>query len=264
MATDTNEPAAYLSRRGNIGIITMNRPGALNAVNAEMSIAMQEAIDELVEDPQLRVGILTGAGRAFCAGADLKEVAARRPLLGPGQAERGFGGLMRKTVDIPLIAAVNGYALGGGTEFVLACDLAVMSEDATLGLPEVRRGIIAAGGGAMRIGRRVPHVIAMEMLLTGAPVEPEQALRWGLVNRVVPAELVLDSAIALAELIAANAPLAVQSSKRLFYETAALSDWDARAWEISDTEAAAVMRTADAHEGPRAFAAKRAPKWEGR
>lgn len=259
------EAAALLTRHGHVAVITMNRPEVLNAVNEAMSVAMQEAIDELVADPDLRVGVITGAGRAFSVGADLKEVAAGRPLQAPHQRERGFGGFMRRPVAKPLIAAVNGYALGGGTEMMLSCDLAVASEKATFGLPEVRRGIIAAGGGLLRLHRRIPQAVAMELALTGAPIGAEDALRWGLVNRVVPEERVLDAALELAEVIAANAPLAVQASKRLIQGGYALgSDWQAEAWAVSDAEIKAIMHSADAHEGPRAFAQKRAPRWEGR
>ncbi|PXX58423.1 crotonobetainyl-CoA hydratase [Nocardia tenerifensis] len=264
MVQPLEERPAYLRKDGHVAIITMNRPHAMNAVNAAMSIALQEAVDEFVADPELRVGILTGAGKAFCAGADLKEVAAKRPLIGPGQFERGFGGIMKQLIDKPLIAAVNGYALGGGTEFLLACDLAVMSDAATLGLPEVRHGIIAAGGGLLRLARRVPLSIALESVMTGAPISPEEALRWGLVNRVVPADQVMDTAMELAGKIARNAPLAVQASKRVVYQAAALSDWEAEAWTLSDDAAQVIMRTADAKEGPRSFAEKRKPKWEGR
>ncbi|MFC8384879.1 crotonase/enoyl-CoA hydratase family protein [Nocardia sp. NPDC057272] len=264
MVQPDEERPAFLRKDGHVAIITMNRPHAMNAVNAAMSIALQEAVDEFLADPELRVGILTGAGKAFCAGADLKEVAAKRSLIGPDQRERGFGGIMKQLLDKPLIAAVNGYALGGGTEFVLACDLAVMSDAATLGLPEVRHGIIAAGGGLLRMSRRVPLAIALEAVMTGAPIAPEEALRWGLVNRVVPADQVLDTAIELAGKIARNAPLAVQASKRVLYQAAAMSDWEAESWKLSDDAAKAIMRTADAKEGPRSFAEKRKPKWEGR
>ncbi|PKV82019.1 crotonase/enoyl-CoA hydratase family protein [Nocardia fluminea] len=264
MVQPDEERPAYLRKDGHVAVITMNRPHAMNAVNAAMSIALQEAVDEFLADPELRVGILTGAGKAFCAGADLKELAARRPLIGSDQRERGFGGIMKQLIDKPLIAAINGYALGGGTEFVLACDLAVMSDAATLGLPEVRQGIIAAGGGLLRLARRVPLAIALEAAMTGSPISPEEALRWGLVNRVVPADQVLDSAIELANKIARNAPLAVQASKRVMYHGAALSDWDTEAWTLSDSTAGEILRTADAKEGPRAFAEKRKPKWEGR
>jgi crotonobetainyl-CoA hydratase len=264
LETATEAPV-LVRREGHTAVITMNRPDVLNAVNEAMSVAMQEAIDELVADPELRVGIITGAGRAFSAGADLKEVAAGRPLQAAHQRERGWGGFMRRPIDKPLVAAVNGFALGGGTEMMLACDLAVASEEATFGLPEVRRGIIAAGGGLLRLHRRIPQAVAMEIALTGSPITAQEALVWGLVNRVVPADGVLPAAVELAEKIAANAPLAVQASKRMIQAGYALgSDWEPAAWAASDAEIKTVLRSADAKEGPRAFAQKRAPQWEGR
>ncbi|MUL78690.1 crotonase/enoyl-CoA hydratase family protein [Mycolicibacterium sp. CBMA 226] len=263
--TAAEAPPALLRRVGHVAVITLNRPHAMNAITAAMSLAVQDAIDELIADPDLRVGILTGAGdRAFSAGADLKEVAAGRPLIDQSQRERGFGGFLKSGLAKPLIAAVNGYALGGGTELLLACDLAVMSGSATLGLPEVTRGIIAAGGGLLRLSKRVPLAIALEMSLTGAPISADEALRWGLVNRVVPPEQVLDTALELANVVAANAPLAVQASKRVTYAARdAGSDFGAAAWALSDGEAKTVMRTNDAKEGPRAFTEKRAPVWSG-
>lgn len=263
--TEVAEPTVLMRREGHVAIITMNRPHVMNAVNAGMSVAMEECIDELVEDSDLRVGILTGAGRAFSAGADLKEVAAGRSLQAPHQRDRGWGGFMRRMVDKPLIAAVNGYALGGGTEMMLACDLAVVGESAKLGLPEVRRGIIAAGGGLLRLPRRVPQAIAMQLALTGDPITAATALQWGLVNRVVPDDEVLATAVELANKVAENAPLAVQASKRMIQLGHALgSDWEADAWAVSDREIKAIMRSDDAKEGPRAFAQKRAPQWSGR
>lgn len=260
-----DDPPATLRKVGHVAVMTMNRPHAMNAINAAMSVAMEEAIDEFLADPDLRVGILTGAGRAFSAGADLKEVAAGRSLITREQRESGFGGFLKRRVDKPLIAAVNGYALGGGTELMLACDLAVMSETAKLGLPEVTRGIIAAGGGLLRLARRIPLAIALEAALTGAPITAEAALRWGLVNRIVPQDRVLDEALALATVIAGNAPLAVRASKRVVYDTlSAGSDWEPAVWKTSDAEAIGIMKTADAKEGPRAFAEKRPPRWEGR
>lgn len=260
----TGERPATLHRVGHVAVITLNRPRAMNAINAEMSLAVEEAINELVDDPELRVGVLTGAGRAFCAGADLKEVAAGRPLIAREQRERGFGGFMKDFIDKPLIAAVNGFALGGGTELVLACDLAVMSESATLGLPEVKRGIIAAGGGLIRLPRRVPLAIALEAALTGEPISAEAALHWGLVNRVVAQDKVLDAALELAEKVAANAPVAVRASKRVIHQGLSMgSDWEPEVWKLSDALARDVMKSADAKEGPRAFAEKRNPRWVG-
>lgn len=263
--TPNEEPTATLRRIGHVAVITMNRPHAMNAINAAMSVAIEEAFDEIAADPELRVVVLTGAGRAFSAGADLKELAAGRSLITREQRERGFGGFFKRRIDKPIIAAVNGYALGGGTEMMLACDLAVMSETATLGLPEVKRGIIAAGGGLLRLPRRVPLAIALEAALTGEPITAEAALRWGLVNRVVPPEKVLDEALAFANIIAENAPLAVQATKRVVHQAVSIgSDWESEAWAMSHAEAVPVVKSADAKEGMRAFAEKRQPRWEGR
>ena len=259
----TEAPPALLAKVGHVAVITLNRPHAMNAITAAMSLAVQDAVDELVADPQMRVGVLTGAGeRAFSAGADLKEVAAGRPLIDRSQRERGFGGFMKCGLAKPLIAAVNGFALGGGTELLLACDLAVMSDQAQLGLPEVSRGIIAAGGGLLRLRKRVPLSIALEMALTGQPISARAALQWGLVNRVVPQAEVLATALELAEVIAANAPLAVLASKRVIYAETG-SDFEPDGWALSNAEAKAIMRTTDAKEGSRAFVEKRAPAWSG-
>lgn len=232
----------------------------MNAVNAAMSAALSAAAAELERDDDLWVGILTGEGKAFCAGADLKEVAAGK-FLSREDWDSGIGGIIKNRHPKPLIAAVNGYALGGGTELMLSCDLAVMSDTAVLGLPEVKRGIIAAGGGMLRLTKRMPLAIALEYLMTGDRITPEVAREWGLVNRVVPHDQVLSAALELAGRIVVNAPLAVEATKRLAYETHAQSDWDADTWALSDAAARAILKTADAKEGPRAFVQKRAPEW---
>ncbi|GAA5093280.1 crotonase/enoyl-CoA hydratase family protein [Nocardia iowensis] len=256
--------AATLERNGHIAVITLNRPEAMNAVNAALSSAVGAALDELAADPELRVGVITGAGRAFCAGADLKELARGNGIHDPAHPEYGFAGLVQHFVDKPLIAAVNGFALGGGTEIVLASDLAVMSEDASLGLPEVKRGLLAAAGGLLRLPRAIPPKIALEMALTGTPIDAASAAHWGLVNRVVPADQVLPTALELAGTIAANAPLAVLASKRIIHRVNDFgSDWDTPIWQMSLEEAGPVFVSKDAAEGPRAFAEKRAPQWRG-
>lgn len=262
---DDVAPAATLERIGHTALITLNRPAAMNAVNSALSSAVGNALEELQNDNELRVGVITGAGRAFCAGADLKELVAGRGPYDPDHPEWGFGGLVQHFVDKPLIAAVNGAAMGGGAEFVLACDLAVLSADATLGLPEVKRGLLAAAGGLLRLQRQVPLKLALEVALTGEPIDAQTAARWGLANRVVPAEKVLATALELAERIGANAPLSVRASKRLMYAAADFgSDWtDAELWQANLTELGAVLGSADAREGPRAFAEKRAPLWRG-
>jgi crotonobetainyl-CoA hydratase len=261
--TSTSAPEVLVERRGPVALITLNRPGAMNAVNAALSRALGDALEELGNDPSLRVGVLTGAGRAFCAGADLKELAAGRSVHDAAHPERAFAGLVRHFVDKPLIAAVNGFALGGGTEIVLACDLAVMSEDTSLGLPEVKRGLVAAAGGLLRLHRQIPPKVAAEAVFTGEPLDAATALRWGLVNRVVPPGEVVQTALALAETIADNAPLAVRASKRIMMRSTTGSDWEAPVWAMNESEFAAVRASRDAREGATAFAEKRRPVWTG-
>ncbi|MGQ4601268.1 crotonase/enoyl-CoA hydratase family protein [Nocardia sp. R6R-6] len=259
-----NAPAALFERRGPIALITLNRPHAMNAVNAAVSTAVGAALAEFAADPSLRVCVITGAGKAFCAGADLKELAAGRPILDPDHPERGFAGIVRHFVDKPLVAAVNGFALGGGTEILLACDLAVMSTAAYLGLPEVKRGLVAAAGGLLRLHRQIPPKVAAEAVFTGRSIDAEEALRWGLVNQVVLPNEVLDSALFLAEQIAFNAPLATRASKRIMARSAEVgSEWNAAAWEMNEQEFRAVRSSRDAHEGATAFAEKRTPQWTG-
>lgn len=254
-----------LERRDHVAMITLNRPKALNAVNATLSAAVGEALEEINSDPELRVGIITGSGRAFCAGADLKELAAGNSVYAAGHPEWGFGGIVQHYIEKPLIAAVNGPALGGGTEIVLACDLAVMNSEATLGLPEVSRGLVAAAGGLLRLPRQIPHKIALEAALTGEPISATKAAAWGLVNRVAAPDQVLEAAMKLADRIAANAPLAVQTSKRIIQRAALkASDWEDELWEINEAETRVVRASADAIEGPQAFAAKRPPQWTGK
>ena len=265
MPTDAQtSPAATLERRGAVGLITLNRPDAMNAVDADLSTAVGEALETLQADPRIRVAVITGSGRAFCAGADLKELAAGRDIGAREHPEWGFAGLVRHFIDKPLIAAVNGFALGGGTEIILACDLAVVGEDAELGLPEVRRGLVAAAGGLLRLPRQVPLKISLEMALTGRPIAARVAEQWGLVNRVVPQSEVLDTALALADTIAANAPLSVRASKRVIHDVAAFgADWSDEIWAMNRRRTKEVFASADAAEGPRAFAEKRAPLWRG-
>lgn len=261
----SENPAALLERRGAIALITLNRPEALNAVNGALSTAVGEALEELAKDDDLRVGVITGAGRAFCAGADLKALASGQPIFAHRHEEWGFAGMVQHFIDKPLIAAVNGFALGGGTEIMLACDLAVVSEQAKFGLPEVKRGLAAAAGGVLRLPRQLPMKRALEVMLTGDPIDAATAAEWGLVNRVVPADQVLDAALELAERIAANAPLSVRASKRIAYRSADYGDdWGEDIWRMAGEELESVFRSADAQEGAMAFVEKRAPRWQGR
>jgi crotonobetainyl-CoA hydratase len=263
MSDDT--AAATLEKTDGVAIITLNRPSAMNAVNSDLAGAVGRALEQIDGDPAIRVGIVTGAGRAFCAGADLKAVNAGLSVSAPGHPEWGFAGLVEHPIDTPLIAAVNGFALGGGSEIMFACDLAILSEDAALGLPEVRRGLFAAAGGLIALPRQLPVKLATEYALTGDPIPPDVALRWGLVNRVVPAAELMDAALDLARRVAANAPLAVRASKRVLRRALGPgAGWDEDVRRLQDEEMAALLTTDDVAEGTAAFAAKRAPVWRGR
>jgi crotonobetainyl-CoA hydratase len=256
--------AVLLERRGHLAIITLNRPAVLNAVNAEMTRRAGELLEEIHGDPLVRVAIITGSGRAFCAGADLKAIASGE-LTGRDVAAWGFCGITQHVIAKPLIAAVNGLAFGGGLEIALSCDLVVASSLASFGLPEVKRGLIAGAGGLVRLSAQVPPKLAMEAALTGDPFSALRAAELGLVNAVTDPGRLLDEAIALAERIAANAPLAVQSSKRVLSRIVARTrPEEALGWALTAAEAAAVRVSDDASEGPRAFAEKRAPVWTGR
>jgi crotonobetainyl-CoA hydratase len=246
-------------------LITLNRPNAGNSINAALGVGLENALNQLDTDPALRVGVLTGAGeKTFCAGVDLKAVAAGESPNPGRDRNRGVGQLFRHALRKPIIAAVNGAALGGGTEMALACDLVVAADNAVFGLPEVTRGLPAAGGGALRLPRQIPLKLAMELLLLGNRVDAHSAARYGLVNRVVPADVLRTQALTVADQIAANAPLAVQANKRLAYEGLAYGvAHDPDLWTWHDSLAREVLRSRDAREGPRAFAEKRAPQWSG-
>ncbi|WP_308252636.1 crotonase/enoyl-CoA hydratase family protein [Rhodococcus qingshengii] len=263
--SDFNPPElVFFHKKGAVGVITINRPEAMNSVNSDVSTAVGTALNKLDDDPNLRVGIITGSGRAFCAGADLKALAAGQSFLSPTHPEWGFAGLVQHFINKPLIAAVNGFALGGGTEIVLACDLAVISEQASLGLPEVTRGLVAGAGGLLRLPDQIPPKIAAAAILTGQPISPQAALKWGLVNAVVEPNQVLPEALRIAERIAANAPLAVTTSKRMMARRRDFgSDWSSQLWAANSTELESVLSSNDAKEGPTAFAEKRTPQWTG-
>ncbi|MDO7841757.1 crotonase/enoyl-CoA hydratase family protein [Sphingomonas immobilis] len=261
-------PAVLVERRGNVMIVTLNRPEARNAINEAVWLGAGEAMAEAERDVEVRAVIVTGAGdQSFCAGADLKAL-SRGERIAPADPEKvawGFAGIVAHPISKPLIAAVNGTALGGGTEIALACDLVVAADTASFGLPEVKRGILAGAGGAFRLVQQLPRKIAMEMLLTGDPIDAARALDLGLINAVAPRATLLDAALELAERVAVNAPLSVQASKRI-----ALGMVDGKvasdetAWAQTRKESGALMRSEDAREGPRAFAEKRAPVWKGR
>jgi crotonobetainyl-CoA hydratase len=258
-------PAALTERRGNVLLITLNRPDARNAVNAAMSTGVGDALHEAQHDPEVRAVVITGAGQSFCAGADLKAISRRENIYHPEHAEWGFAGYVQHVIDKPTIAAVNGIALGGGTELALASDLVIAEERTKFGLPEVKRGLIAAAGGVFRIVDHLPRKVAMEMIFTGEPMGAADALKWGLINQVVPDGSVVDAALALAERITVNAPLAVWASKRVAAGIdGGVVTGDEAGWTRTMREMGAVLRSADAKEGPRAFAEKREPVWQAK
>jgi enoyl-CoA hydratase len=247
--------------RDRVAIVTINRPEARNAVNPEVAQGIEAAIDRLEEDEAIWVGILTGAGPVFSAGADLKAIASGRGA--EIQTDRGgFGGIARRTRAKPLIAAVDGPALAGGTEMVLACDLVVASTAARFGIPEVKRSLVAAAGGLFRLPRALPRNIALELALTGDPIDAERAAQLGLVNELVEPGQALAAALALADRITVNAPLAVQLSRRLVLASQSAQDDDL--WQLTAEAMGTLVRTEDFQEGPRAFIEKRAPRWTGR
>jgi crotonobetainyl-CoA hydratase len=251
-----------------IAVITLNRPEAMNAMNTPLADAIGNALETAVADADVRAIVLTGTGRAFCAGADLKEISAGRTV-DPTVKEWGFGGVAQHWVPKPVIAAVNGVAFGGGCEIVLSCDIVVAGETAKLGLPEVKVGLFAAAGGVVRLQRQVPLKIALQLVLTGDPIDAATAASWGLVNEVVPPEQVLHRAIELAGRIAANAPLSVRYSKQLLHATSSAgSDWNPKwtgvdPWAANAAAMEVVFASADAVEGSSAFAEKRTPMWSG-
>jgi enoyl-CoA hydratase/carnithine racemase len=249
-------------QRGGIAIATLNRPDALNAVNGAVS-AVLGAIAERVEgDDSIRVAVLaSSSARAFCAGADLAEIARgnRNSISHP---EYGFGGFVNFPRTKPWIAAVNGYAMGGGFELAMSCDMIVAGEGAQFGLPETQRGLFAAASGAFRLARLIPRAIANEVLVTGLRLDAQRALALGVVNRVVGEAAVIDAAVELAEKVAKSAPLAVTASLDLARKAHDLDE--AALWALNREHAAIVMRSADAIEGASAFIEKRVPNWTGK
>ena len=243
---------------GGIAVITINRPQARNAVNGEVARGIAAAVDEFDDAGDVRVIILTGAGGTFSAGMDLKGF-----LRGdsPVVAGRGFGGITQRPPAKPMIAAVEGYALAGGFELALSCDLIVASETAKFGLPEVRRGLAAAAGGLLRLPRRLPYHLAMEIVLTGEHYPAERLHAAGLVSQVVPAGEALSAAVALAGRVALGAPLSLAASKQV---VARAADWDSdEAFRRQGEIIGPVFTSADAREGALAFAEKRPPAWRG-
>jgi len=248
--------------RGHVALLKINRPEARNAVNGDVARGMEEAIDKLEADDEVWVGVVTGEGSVFSAGADLKAIAAGQA----GElatAKGGFAGIARRERTKPVIAAVDGPALAGGCEIALSCDLIVASTQAAFGLPEVKRSLVAAAGGLFRLPRALPRNVAMEVILTGDPIPAERAHALGLVNQLVEPGQAVDAAIALAERISANAPVAVWESRKVVLK-AELGATDDELWNESGAAFGRVAQTEDFAEGPRAFIEKRPPVWKGR
>ena len=252
---------------GGVRVITLNRPEVRNAVDFALAQELAAALDDLDADDGSRIGVLTGAGECFCSGMDLKalsemDLTALGPEDVPFVEGHGLAGISHRASEKPLIAAIEGSALAGGLEIALACDLLVASENAMLGVPEVTRGLAALAGGLIHLPRRVPYHVAMEVALTGAPITARRAQELGLVNRVVAAGTALDEAVALAQMIARNAPIGVQVS------TAVIRGSQNRtvdeSWQHQEGLAAAILLSQDAREGARAFAEGREPVWKGR
>jgi len=252
-------PPVLTERRGGVLLITLNRPEVRNAVNAAVAQGVGDALDELDADPELSVGVLTGAGGFFCAGMDLGAFVRGETGHHP---ERGFAGITRRGPRKPIIAAIEGFALAGGLEVALACDLLVAAAGARLGIPEVKRSLVAAAGALLHLPRRIPYHVVMELALTGDPVSAERMHALGLVNRIAEPGRTVDVALELAAVLARNGPLALAASKRILQEQ---SDWDSAAmWERQDALTAPVFSSHDAREGASAFKERREPVWTGR
>jgi enoyl-CoA hydratase len=245
---------------GRVLVITIDRPQARNAVNLEVAQGLAAALDQLDNDSELAIGILTGAGNTFCSGMDLKAFAAsgQRPYV----HGRGFAGICERPPRKPLIAAIEGYALAGGCEVALACDLIIAANNATFGLPEVKRGLVPGSGGMVRLPARIPYHIAMEAVLTGDMMPADRLHHHGLVNRLVEPGKALEAALEMAQLIAENGPLAVQTAKRIIAES---RNWrPADMFDLQRPMIAHIFTSDDAKEGATAFAEKRKPVWTGK
>jgi len=254
-----SQELVLFERRGSTALLTLNRPDARNAISPEVSQTMAGLLDEIEADPALRAVVLTGAGEVFSAGADLKVVAQGRGME-IARGKGGFAGLTTRNFPKPLIAAVNGPALAGGFEIVLSCDLVVAADSSRFGIPETQRGLMAAAGGLIRLPKRVSLAIALELAMTGDPIDASRALDLGLVNRVVPRDRVIDEASVLAERIAENSPFAVRLSRQLVREAAEMSEADG--WKRTNELVLDVFASGDAVEGATAFAEKRKPVWK--
>jgi enoyl-CoA hydratase len=247
-----------VEKRDGVLIVTLNRPQARNAINRAVSAAVQAAMDELDARPDLAVGIITGAGGTFCAGMDLKAFVAGEDVL---VQPRGFAGITSLPAKKPLIAAVEGWALAGGFEIALSCDMVVAAEDASFGIPEVKRGLVAGAGGLLRLPKKIPIAIAYELALTGDPLSAKAAHALGMVNALTPKGGALDGALALAARLQPNGPLATRVTKEIL--DFAIEHTVDEGWELQRSVLPAVSASQDAKEGATAFAEKRPPRWTG-
>jgi enoyl-CoA hydratase len=254
-----DQPAVLTERRDGVLVITINRPEVRNAVNAAVASGIAGALDELDADDGLRLGVLTGAGGFFCAGMDLGAfVKGESPWFG----DRGFAGIAQRGARKPLIAAIEGFAVAGGLEIALACDLVVAAEGAKLGIPEAKRSLVAAGGALLHLPKRMPYHVVMELALTGDPLPAERFHEFGVVNRIAPKGGALDAALELAAAIAKNGPLALAASKEIIKSQ---FDWNSEEqWEKQGAISGPVFASEDAKEGASAFKEKRDPVWQGR
>jgi enoyl-CoA hydratase len=259
-------PHCLVERHGAVLVVTMNRPQARNALSAEMMSIMKDAWDQVDRDPGIRACVLTGAGGAFCAGADLKAMTASHPgdsFADGGAALRVIEPLLKgRRLTKPLVAAVEGPAVAGGTEILQATDIRVAGRSARFGVSEARWGLFPLGGSAVRLPRQIPYTVAADLLLTGRHITAAEALEFGLIGHVVPDGEALAKALELAELVAANGPVAVAAILRTIRETEGMAEDEAFAVEAG--LGVEVFRSADAKEGPRAFAEKRRPEFHGR
>jgi enoyl-CoA hydratase len=250
----TDNSAVLTETRGRVLLITLNRPEAMNAINTDLAQGLLSALEQLDTDDGLTAGVLTGNGRGFCSGMDLKAFAAGGP-------PKGFDQFLKQGSRKPLIAAIEGFAIAGGLEVALTCDLLVAAEDAKIGIREVKVGLFAAGGALLRLPRRLPYSVAMEMALTGEAITASEAKNYGLVSRVTDKGGTVHSAMELAEQIAQNAPLAVAASKLLINAQQGITEEEF--WELQKSHMKKVFTSNDAKEGPSSFAEKRAPNWSG-